>query len=372
MNYFSSVLCLFSFLQFLGLNIGEPLFGYENVHIKVHVPEEISHSIHETVIYEPANKITNHHHQQQHRKYPRKSAQTQIRHNQYDNLLEDILLADFKTPTDNTHFEYVKPDDDINEHLSQHTESYSNDYDKAAYKRPVKYINTYKVIEYKEPIKSKNVYPPQHQHKRQHKTKTHNELYKIAESKYLPPTAGEEELRNTVDSIELYHYPVKTQTKSTKPLTHTKLIKYQEKVNDYHSFQSAHNIEPPYYSHNADPSPLAGFKLNTNIYLPPYDTPALSADHTDTAADDLLRPKETLTLPIKEAADFHGPFQTQAFNNGDFKPFIGDMYLPVGEESPITHGAAETYTGIDSYSASHVQGLDYLSNSPYRRWSSFI
>ncbi|XP_049311208.1 uncharacterized protein LOC125778318 [Bactrocera dorsalis] len=367
MNYFSSILCLFSFLQLLRLNIGEPLFGNENVHIKVHVPEEISHSVHETVIYEPAKKITHHHYHQQHRKYPRKSARTQIRHNQHDNLLEDVLLADFKTPTDNTHFEYEKPNDDINESFTQLTESFSSDYGKAAYKRPVKYINTYKVIEYKEPIKSKIVYPQQHQHKRQHKPKTHNELHQFFESKYLPASEG------GADSTDLHHYPIKTQTKSTKPHSHTKLIKYQEKVKDYHSYKPAQNIELPYYSHNGDPSSQDDFELNTNIYLlPPYDIPALSADHTDTAADDLLTPKETLSLPIKEAADFHGPFQSHASNNGDLKPFIGDMYLPVGEESYMTHAAAETYTGIDSYSASHVQGLDFLSNSPYRRWSSFI
>ncbi|XP_018792280.1 PREDICTED: uncharacterized protein LOC108970980 [Bactrocera latifrons] len=364
MNYFSSVLCLVLFLQLLGHNIGEPLFGNENVHIKVHVPEEISHKVHETIIYEPANKITHYHrHQHEHRKYPQKLTRTQIRHNQYDNLLEDILLADFQTTT---HFE--KTNDDIYEPLNQHTENYSRDYDKATYKKPVKYINTYKVIEYKEPVKSKNLYPPQHQYKRQHKSKTHNVLNQFIESKYLPPTGGGDVLYNLPDSTDFYHYPVKTQTKSTNP--HKNSMKYQE-VNDY--YKPALDIKPPYYSHNADLSPQDDFELSTNInLLPAYDIPALSADHTDTETYDLLTPNETLTLPIKEASDFHSPLQSHAFNNGDFKPFIGEMYLPVGEYSSITHEAAETYTGIDSYSASHVQGLDYISNPPYRRWSSFI
>lgn len=325
----------------------------------MHVPEEVSHRTHKTIIYEPANKIIHY----QHRKYPQKSVGYQLRHNQHNYVLEDNLLADFKNPTVDSNVAYVNPDEYGKEHLTQQTEIYKYEYDNAAYKRPVKYINTYKVIKCQEPIKSKTLYPP-HPHKHQHKSKTYNELYKFIKSKYLPTTGDGHELHKSADSRDHYHYPVRTHTNSIKPHTHTKVVTYQGTANNYHSYKHTHYIEPPYY--DADPSPLVDFKLNTSVYLSPYDIPALSA------AYDFLTPKETLTIPTSEAADFHGQFPYHAFNDGTFKPFIGDMYLPVGEERPIRKEAAETYMGIDSYSASHVQGLDYLSYSPYRRWSTFI
>lgn len=341
------------------------------MHIKVHVPEKISHGVHETaVICEPAHKITHHRHHHQHRKYPQKSVRTQIRHNQYDGLLENILLADFKTPVDNTHIEYTKHADDMNEYLNHHTEGYNSANGKTILKRPLKYVKTNKVIEYKEPTNSKNVYSPPHQHKHQHKPKTHNEIFKIVESKYLLPTVDGHELRNTAEDTDHHHYPDRTQVKPTKSDANSQVATYLATANDYRGYKSHRNVELHY--NDADPSTREDFKLNMNIYLPPYETAVLSADHADAGAYDFLTSKETLTLPTKEAENFHGQLQYPTFDNKHFKPFIGDMYLPVKEESLITQEATETYTGIDSYSARHVQGLDHLNYSPYRRWSSFI
>ncbi|XP_011185179.1 uncharacterized protein LOC105213809 [Zeugodacus cucurbitae] len=414
MHYISSVLCLLSLAQLPVFNNGEPLFGNENVHIKVHVPGA-------SIDCEPANKITHPHHHQQHKhhKYPsHKPVRPQLRHNQFDDLLENILLSEFESPTINTHLDYTEHTDDINEHLPQHTEGYKSDYGKVVDKRPENFVKTYKIIEYKEPIISKNIYPTQQRHKHQHKPKTHNELYRVVESKYLPSTAEEHELHNT----NHYQYPIRTQTKSTKPHTNSKATTYLTTANDYNGFKSAHKTESSSYN-DANSDPHVAFKPNTNIYLPPYETPVSSVDQTDTvaynvltpkdtlslpketeplfssadssplddfqpntnvylppyqtpailgAAHKFLTPKETLSLPTKEAEDFHGQFKSPTFNDGHFKPFIGDKYLPVGGESSITQAAAETYTGIDSYSASHVQGLDHHSHSPYRRWSTLI
>ncbi|XP_017468871.1 PREDICTED: uncharacterized protein LOC108360917 [Rhagoletis zephyria] len=67
-----------------------------------------------------------------------------------------------------------------------------------------------------------------------------------------------------------------------------------------------------------------------------------------------LTPKQSISLPNIEAQDFTGG----GVETGHFMPFIGTMYLPAREASVMSEKATETYIGINSYSASHIQGVD--------------
>ncbi|XP_054729139.1 uncharacterized protein LOC129238126 [Anastrepha obliqua] len=384
MNCISSVLSLLTFCNIFHFNFGEPIFGSENVHIKVHLPEEISAATHThyepnlhddpTIICIPTHKILQHHRQRNHRKHlPHKSTAAKPQHTDYDTLLTNILLSDLKTPISNPHMDYLKHTDHITKHSAYPIvqEDYDSHSDESTPKSPTKYVQTYKLIETYEPPfeQDSSAYQNHHHHKHPNlheQPQMQSETIKIYESKYQKPRA--EFVLETPNSIGVAakSNAHRMHTKIGRPYKDLKGIMEPSSTNGYVGHKSYYSAEKSLPSGYGFAKPTSFHQYSSNTDLTANENYGASKDTSAADMTEFFVSKESLDLPNKEAKDFHAAFQYPTLGIANIQSFIGNMYLPGIEESPLAQIASETYVGIDSYAARHVQGVDDLTYSPYR------
>ncbi|XP_030386709.1 uncharacterized protein LOC115633406 [Scaptodrosophila lebanonensis] len=348
----SASLLLLILAQWLSLT--DATFGNEYVHIKVHVPKETV-----PVLIEPEpHKVIHHyhHHPRARGRGPPKPKSSPV--------LESVILSDLDNPLHmSEHAEYLNHAKELADHLS---ESY-------AAKKPLplppppappkKKVNTYTVIEEKHrPVPSSSYEYDDLGEGSPHSVETYRVIdqrpqhHKHTDYKY-----------SQMDSEEGYQYPAP--------------------VSRYHRGKPSSSSSSSYHGSYAEPAPVEEPQDLEQDYQPAPDYASYMQAARGLKAARF--PAHTLEAPEESASSQYG---YGGGGGSDFRPSPQlhpelDAYddEPDSYVTPLTprrrrpeldwselngynRAAAESYSGIDSYSAGHVQGLGssgYKYAGPY-------
>ncbi|KAH8274204.1 hypothetical protein KR018_004172, partial [Drosophila ironensis] len=359
-------------------------FGNEYVHIKVHVPKEESHP--EPGDLPPAHKVIHHYHHHPHPHQLLRSRAAPRPPPKPSPLLESVILSDLDKPLHmSEHADYLNHAKELAEHL---TDAYAKKPPPPP-PPPKKKVNTYTIIE-------EQHRPHSYDYEEHHHPEPNVETYRVIESrpkhhhKSHSHSHAQAHLHthshsyhDEEDEDEGYHYPNKhgvgNYAEPAPVEEHLELDTEPEleqgPEHGYSYSPPSHAYIPPSHGHSSHSSyhPGRGSKANR---APAFtlEAPEESSSGSSAAGYDYqrptggggsssdFRPSPQVSYGDEEPADSYGPPVRRR------RPSSPSSVVDWPESSGFSGGAAETYSGVDSYNVGHVQGYGssgYQYSGPY-------